>query len=316
MIRIPRRLKRLARRILFPPPSPAPREVHEWSIGIYNGTTPWQIVPAGHIINPVLTRHDVTDTQAIFVADPFMLRVDGIWYMFFEVMNSKTGKGEIALAKSDDGFKWKYQQIVMAEPFHLSYPYVFAWGGDYYMVPESWQAGAVRLYRATHFPTQWTWVATLLERPFIVDSSVFSAGGHWWMFAETGADFRFDTLRLYSAAALTGPWVEHPKSPIVSGDPHIARPAGRVLVEGNRVIRFAQDCAPKYGLQVFAFEVEELTPELYTEHPLVSSAILGGTGAGWNSHGMHHVDAHQLSNSSWIACVDGYRTSLVSGPPK
>lgn len=311
MIRIPRRIKRLARRILVPPPRPVPREVHDWSIGIYTGATPLQIVPADHINNPVLTRHDVTDAQASFVADPFMMSVDGTWYMFFEMMNGKTGKGEIALATSADGFTWKYQQIVLDEPFHLSYPYVFAWGDDYYMVPESWKAGAVRLYRATHFPTAWSYVQTLVQRNYIVDSSVFYYGARWWMFAETGDNFRFDTLCLFTAAALTGPWVEHPKSPIVSVDPHIARPAGRVLVESNRVIRFAQDCAPKYGLQVFAFEVEELTPELYTERPLVSSAILGGTGAGWNSHGMHHVDAHQLSNSSWIACVDGYRVSLV-----
>ena len=311
MIRISQRVKRLARRILFPPPSAAPREVQEWSIGIYTGTTPWQIVPADHIINPVLTRHDVTDAQATFVADPFMLSVDGTWYMFFEVMNSKTGKGEIALATSADGFTWKYQQIVLDEPFHLSYPYVFAWGDDYYMVPESWKAGEVRLYRATDFPTQWTWVETLLELPYIVDSSVFYAGGRWWMFAETGADLSFDTLRLYCAEALTGPWVEHPQSPVVSGNPHIARPAGRVLVEGNRVIRFAQDCSPKYGLQVFAFEVRELTPERYAERPLISSPILGGTGTGWNSHRMHHIDAHRLDDGQWIACVDGWRSLMV-----
>jgi hypothetical protein len=285
--------------------------VQEWSIGIYTGATPWQIVPADHIINPVLTRSDVTDRQASFVADPFMLRVDGIWYMFFEVMNSKTGKGEIALATSADGFTWQYQKIVLVEPFHLSYPYVFTWDDDYYMIPESWKAGAVRLYRATDFPTQWTWVATLLELPYIADSSVFYAGGRWWMFAETGADLSFDTLRLYCSQALTGPWVEHPQSPVIRSNPHIARPAGRLLVEGNRIIRFAQDCAPKYGLKVFAFEVIELTPELYAERPLVSGAILGGTGTGWNSHGMHHIDAHRLENARWIACVDGWRSLLV-----
>jgi len=50
------------------------------------------------------------------------------------------------------------------------------------------------------------------------------------------------------------------------------------LVEGKRVIRFAQECAPKYGLRVFALEVKELTPEIYVERPLISGAILEGTG--------------------------------------
>jgi hypothetical protein len=285
--------------------------VYEWSIGIYTGVKPFQIVPAEHINNPVLTRHDVTDAQAKFVADPFMITVDGMWYMFFEMMNGNTKKGEIALAKSADGFIWKYQQIILDEPFHLSYPYVFAWEDDYYMIPESSQAGAVRLYRAMNFPITWSYVQTLVERTYIADSSVFYHGGRWWMFAETSVNFKSDTLCLFMAPTLTGPWVEHPKSPIVSANPHIARPAGRVIVESDRAIRFAQDCTPKYGMQIFALEIVELTPELYTEHQLASNAIIGYTGEGWNSHGMHHLDAHQLSNGSWIACVDGHRVSLV-----
>jgi hypothetical protein len=303
-----RYLKGLARRILLPPPT---WEVQEWSIGIYAGAAPWQVMQPEHVVNPVLTNRDVSDTKATFVADPFMLRVEATWYMFFEVMNSISGKGEIALATSGDGYAWHYEKIVLAEPFHLSYPYVFAWSGDYYMIPESWEAGEVRLYRAAHFPAEWILVATLIRGSYLADSSIFHAGDHWWMFVENGENFSFDTLRLYFAPALTGPWVEHPRSPIVSGNPHIARPAGRVLVDGDRIIRFAQDCSPKYGLRVFAFEIVELTPELYEERPLVSGDILGGTGAGWNSDGMHHIDAHRLDHERWIACVDGWRSLTV-----
>jgi hypothetical protein len=58
--------------------------------------------------NPVLTRNDVSNINAAFVTDPFMLRVAHRWYMFFEVKNVLTGKGEIGLALSDDGLKWTY----------------------------------------------------------------------------------------------------------------------------------------------------------------------------------------------------------------
>src|SRR5262245_13276304 len=67
-----------------------------------------------------------------------------------------------------------------------------------------------------------------------------------------------DTLRLFYSEDLLGPWVEHPKSPIVSGKPHIARPGGRVIVSGDRVIRYAQDDTPRYGNQVWAFEIVRL----------------------------------------------------------
>jgi hypothetical protein len=46
---------------------------------------------------------------------------------------------------------------------HLSYPYSFTWKGHVYMVPESGQAGAVRLYRAERFPRSWVFVGTLVQ---------------------------------------------------------------------------------------------------------------------------------------------------------
>src|SRR5687767_8104954 len=95
-----------------------------WSIGIYSGESPFHLRPADGSHNPVLTRQNVSDVPACFVADPFMLQVRGTWHMFFEVMNSRSGRGEIGWATSEDALKWKYRQIVLREPFHLSYPYV------------------------------------------------------------------------------------------------------------------------------------------------------------------------------------------------
>jgi hypothetical protein len=276
-----------------------------WSIGIYAGSSPFDLAPQGSGA-PVLTRDDVTDEPAVFVADPFMVRGQDRWYMFFEVMNWRTGKGEIGLATSHNGWHWNYQRIVLAEPFHLSYPYVFEWRGDYYMVPESYQAKSVRLYRATEFPTYWSFAGTLLEAPYIVDASPFRHDDKWWMFAETSPQEQHDTLRLYHADELLGPWREHPRSPIVQGDAQIARPAGRVLACDGRIVRFAQNCLPDYGVDVRAFEVTELTTSTYQERPLREAPLLGPSGKGWNASGMHHVDAHRLANGEWLACVDGW----------
>jgi len=98
-----------------------------WSIGIYVGKSPFELGPAHQVNHPVLTRDSVTDVRASFVADPFMLKFDRTWYMFFEVMNRQSCKGEIGLAMSRDAFHCSYQPIVLREPFHLSYPYVFEW---------------------------------------------------------------------------------------------------------------------------------------------------------------------------------------------
>ena len=283
---------------------PAPTE-DVWSIGIYAGQSPFDVQSPPGVRNPVLTRESVSDVPAAFVADPFMIEANGSWYMFFEVMNWRTGKGEIGLAQSQDGFAWTYRQIVLAEPFHLSYPYVFAWRGDYYMIPESYQAGAIRLYKAANFPTRWSFVAPLLEGPYLVDPSVFHYDNKWWLFTEANPEVKHDCLRLYFADELTGPWTEHPKSPIVKNNSKIARPGGRVLVQGTDIVRYAQDCSLSYGFQVQAFNITELTTKKYAEEEVRAEPILTPSGSGWNADGMHHLDAHRLTDDRWIACVDG-----------
>lgn len=226
--------------------------------------------------------------------------------MFFEVMNRRTGKGEIGLATSKNGLKWTYQQIVLAEPFHLSYPYIFEWMNDYYMIPESFRAGAIRLYKALSFPTKWLFVGPLLGGSVFLDPSVFRYNDKWWLFTETNPDHKYDTLRLYHTDDLMGTWLEHPQSPIIEGNAHIARPGGRVLVFDNKVIRYTQDCYPTYGTQVRAFEITELTTARYHERQVSERAILAASGDGWNKSGMHHIDPHLLEDGRWIACVDGW----------
>lgn len=276
-----------------------------WSIGIYTGDSPFQLrAPANHL-NPVLTHTDVSDVPADFVADPFMLHKDHRWYMFFEVLNQVTNRGEIALAASDDGFTWAYQQVVLKEPFHLSYPYVFEWQGEYYMIPETLGATGVCLYKADRFPTRWSLKQTLIEG-LHADPSIVRFADLWWMFACT-EPYGHDILRLYFARDLEGPWKQHPRSPILKNDKSRARPAGRILQVGGHVIRFAQDCVPDYGTRVRAFEIKELTRDTYVEAEHPNSPVLSSSGAGWNAMGMHHIDAHRLADGDdrWIACVDG-----------
>jgi hypothetical protein len=283
----------------------APKE-HVWSIGIYSGSSPFELQPATKVRNPVLTAKAVSDVPASFVADPFMIRANGTWFMFFEVLNQKTRKGEIGLATSRDGMRWKYRQIVLAEPFHLSYPYVFCWQNEYFMVPESWYAGAVRLYKANDFPFGWTFVKELLKGPYFADSSLIHFSGQWWMFTDSSSGLANNVLRLYFSEDLYRPFLEHPQSPIISGNPHIARPAGRVIAYGGKVIRYAQDCDPMYGVQVRAFEGTELTASSYVERQVGKDPLLGPSGSGWNQEGMHHIDPQFLEDGSVLACVDGF----------
>lgn len=282
----------------------------DWSIGIYTGDSPFNFPSSQNRRNPVLTAEDVTDVNAKFVADPFLLNENSNWYLFFEVYNISSKQGDIAFATSKDTKKWKYEKIILDESFHLSYPYIFKLESDYYMIPESYEANSIRLYKAADFPSQWSFVGTLVEGRDFVDPSIVHFNDKWWLFASTTDN---DTLRLYFADDLTGPWHEHTESPVVREDRNIARPGGRVLVYDDRVFRYTQDGDPTYGNQIWAFEITKLTPTSYKEKKVSEDPILKASGSGWNEKAMHHIDPHQIEQNKWIASVDGFGTYLVFG---
>jgi hypothetical protein len=249
-----------------------------------------------------LTAADITDVPAAFVADPFIIRANP-WFMFFEVWNRGANKGVIGLATSGDGFEWRYERIVLNEAFHLSYPYVFEWQDILYMIPETLGANAACLYRADEFPTRWSLAAKLIDGP-CADPSIVRFAGLWWLFL-CSTPYQHDTLRLYFAEQLTGPWREHPRSPLIRTDKRRARPAGRVVTVNTHLVRFAQDCIPQSGARDRAFDILELTTTSYAEVENASSPVLQPGGGDWNATGMHHLDAQQQPDGTWLACVDG-----------
>jgi hypothetical protein len=242
------------------------------------------------------------------VADPFMVREGGTWYMFFEVLDAESYRGKISLATSETGTEWTYRQVVLDEPFHLSYPHVVRWNDNYYMVPESYSANSVRLYKAVEFPLRWIHVADLLPGA-LVDASLFEHAGQWWMFA---ADQKGNNrLRLFRADTLLGPWSEHPASPVVQDDARIARPGGRVVTHAGHIYRYTQDCVENYGVAVRVFEITRLDALHYEEREAAPAPLVQASGAGWNRDGMHHIDAHHVGDDHWMACVDGNRMKIT-----
>lgn len=272
-----------------------------WSIGIYEGTKLFNLIDPKEITNPVLTGKDVVDVDASFVADPFMVSKNGKYYMFFEVMNRETNQGDIGYAQSEDGKRWDYRKIIIDEKFHLSYPYIFEWENNYYLIPESHKDLSVRIYKSTSFPEKWEYIGNLLSGYHYVDPSIFQYNDKWWLFVTTPHN---DVLNLYYSNDLLGEWKPHSMNPIIKFDSNFARPGGRVFTYDGRLYRLTQDDDPSYGIQVFAFEITELSEKSYVEKMVSEKPVVNMTGKGWNSAGMHHVDLHRIGDK-WIATVDG-----------
>ncbi len=293
-------------------PTPATRiiAVQSGALPNWKGVTysPFNLVTPTVVTNPVLKASDITGVSARFVADTFLFYESNTWYMFTEILNNSTNQGDLAVATSTDGLHWTYQQIVLNETFHLSYPYVFKFNGTYYMIPETYQINEIRVYKATNFPSTWSYVATLMSGKDFVDPSIFRYNNTWWMFV---SDTTNSNCYLYYSDNLTSGWIAHPLSPIVVNDSSKARPGGRAFVyNNNQIIRTVQKCDIVYGEKVRVFQVDTLTTTQYAEHEIPESPILSNSGSGWNATGMHQFDPWWTGNH-WNCSVDGKNSSNV-----
>jgi hypothetical protein len=273
-----------------------------WSIKVFHSHSFISMPPNEKSLeHPTLQASDVTDVSAEFIADPFIMFHDSKYHMFFEVLDKSSRKGIIGLATSTDGEQWNYEKIVLKECFHLSYPYVFEFNGDYYMIPESSESNRVLLYKAKNFPYNWEIAYELLSGRY-VDSSIFQYKDKWWIF--TGKSGK---LHLFFSDKLEGNWKEHPKSPLISNDYHTTRPGGRVLVDRDDIYRYTQDGKPSYGSAVRVFKVKKLTETDYQEEEV--NLVLSGTKRelDWRKDGMHNIDQLKTTDGRWLIAVDGHK---------
>ena len=221
-----------------------------------------------------------------FHADPFVAERAGRAYVFAEAFPYATGRGLIVCAELDcDGVAGPFR-TVLERPWHLSYPFVFDHGGETYLAPEGSTHGGVEIYRAAAFPWEWTLEHHLLPEWPLVDATFFQHEGRLWLLAgaATPGGSDWDELYAWHAPTLAGPWTPHRLNPIKS-DCRCARPGGRPLRLGERLLRPAQRCEKAYGEALAWLEIRTLTPDSFEEVEVAS----------WRARkpglsGPHHAD--------------------------
>lgn len=297
-----------------------------WSIGVFYGDSPFSLLPieakgvgkdesgAWPVANPVITCASVSDAgfPSNFVADPFLYIQDDTFYVFYETKNAVTMQGDIGVSKSTDrGATWKQLGIALDEDWHLSYPYVFNYNDQIYMMPESSQKGELRLYRAVNFPLQWRLEKVLIKKP-IIDAFLIKHGTKYWIFGSDHSVFgakKNGELEIYHSDSPLGPWKLHKKNPIHNVDKSLgARNGGRPFVYNGHLYRVGQDCGETYGKRIRTFRVDVLTEEDYKEVEVPSGFLESKKGRNsWNGVRYHHLDAQQLSSGEWVGVMDGDR---------
>ena len=230
-----------------------------------------------------------------YYADPFVVEHEARHWLFVEDwIDSRNRAVLTCLELRDDGSTGE-PVVVLDKPYHLSYPHVFSQGGDFFMIPETFEDSTVQLYRATRFPHDWTLETVLLPNTQCVDTTAFPYDGKWYFFTSTQAEP--EEALLYTADRLGGPLKAHPANPIGT-DVRGLRSAGAVVPWRNTLIRPTQDCSLGYGYAVTFNEILRLSPAEYQERQtgkLLPDWAPGLTGT------------HTLNFNSKFEVVDGRR---------
>ena len=227
------------------------------------------------------------DDGARFYADPFVVERDGECFLFVEEYPYATAKGVISVAKLGPDGRFGVPKVVLEEPYHLSYPQVFSHDGTMFMLPESGGARRLVLYRAAAFPDRWEVDTVLLDDIDINDATLLQRDGRFWLFGteRRGSGSASDTLVVFSAPELRGPWSPHRLNPIAI-DRFGTRPGGVFIERDGRTFLPVQDGSRSYGGGLGLAELLRVDDEAV----VLAAPVPIRAGSAWRRKGIHTLN--------------------------
>jgi hypothetical protein len=211
-------------------------------------------------------------------------------------LDHRENKGKISVVPFDDRGPCGPAELVLEEPWHLSYPFLIRHAGQIWMMPESLADRSVSLYRADPFPHRWVREATLLSNIGASDATIIRHGGRFWMLASIwdGEGSWSDTLSIFSAADLFGPWEPHAANPVLI-DQASARSAGNIVERHGKLWRPVQDLTNGPGTGIGLAEIIRLDQENYEQKV---RAVIRAPGD-WPGRRLH-----TLNRAGRLECID------------
>lgn len=189
----------------------------------FNSSQPFEV------IEPTLHR---------WFADSFPFVENGKEYIFVEILDDVNGeKGTIGVIDLQDN---KGFVEIINEPFHMSFPNVFKYGNDIYMMPETSESNQLRLYKAIEFPYKWRLESVLYDSVAVVDTVFLKADNELYAIGQklpekSNVLFKINTTE-WKAELLN-----------LEGSYLDKRPAGNFINYENGTFHALQECGRVYG---------------------------------------------------------------------
>ena len=207
-----------------------------------------------------------------YYADPFIIKNNEDYFVFIEEVIYQQQKGHISYFKIDKNGNYSLPEKILENKYHMSYPFVFEFEGNYYMIPETSENKSIDLYKCKKFPDQWEFEKSIIKNINAVDSTLLRKDGKWWLFTSIpfmGSSANDSLSIFYSDDLYSDKWTPLSKNPIVS-DVRKSRSAGKIFELNGEYYRPAQDCAGGYGKGIIFNKIITLNESEYFEEEVKS----------------------------------------------
>ena len=208
----------------------------------------------------------IRNPRNCFLADPFVMENQGKYFCFVENYSFLQKKADISVYELTKN-KATYLGQCINEKFHLSYPFIFKYLNDFYMLPESSANKDLRLYKSEKFPLEWKLEKVLLKNTNACDGTIFQYKEKWWLFITKSVPDSLETnsqlFAYFSDNPVDSEWIEHNRNPIIC-DSSKGRMGGLIIDENNIFLVMQNHSFNLYGKSSKIFQIKELTENNFT----------------------------------------------------
>lgn len=191
-------------------------------------------------------------------ADPFICSCKGENYVFVEAMEYYRGVGRIAVAPINNNTIGEFK-VVIKEPFHLSFPNIFFYKDEWFMIPESGAVKQIRLYRCVKFPYEWELDTILLDGKNYVDTVFLFFNKDEAIVIAYDVNANQNDYYVLSMLSKVLYKVN------LKGELSTGRAGGSFFIRNGSIYRSVQDCVECYGDFLHLFEIKKYGVNIWEE---------------------------------------------------
>ena len=239
---------------------------------------------------------EIPNPPGRMLADPFVITHRGRTAILAEDLFYSDDRGRIsAIEMTGDGPG--PARVVLDEPFHLSFPFVFEAEGRVWMIPETAEARQIRLYSCEDFPFEWKLHAILMDDVQAADTMLIAKDDRWFMLTNicsAGIGDQNSELHVFHGPRFDGTdW-----TPVSQGNPVVfdslrSRNGGLLRRDGTWVRVNQIQARDHYGAGFGLNVITKLDAEGYAEERIETIDPGFATGA-VSSHHLHMSDGHAV----------------------